>query len=252
MSKNKEKKSKLTLREKLEARRKELASKGGNYRVFFFKEGTTRLRPVQIEDDMEPGFEVLYYFVNKETGGFVSPATFGEKCAFNEEYLKLKDSKNDKDKKLAKRIKLKIRFLMPHIRYKDEKGKEVDEEAGVKPALLTKGLYAEVLDLFLDEDEAGDFTDPVNGYDLKYVRVGSGQFDTEYSVRACKPTKCPKAFAKKKWNPEEMARELCPTYKETKAHLAEFLSLPMDDDDEDEKPKKKGKKDKKKKRKADL
>ena len=30
----------------------------------------------------------------------------------------------------------------------------------------------------LDEDEAGDMTDPKTGYDIKVIRSGSGKLDT--------------------------------------------------------------------------
>lgn len=246
------KKNKLSLRERLEQQRKDLASKsgGGGFKVFFIKEGTDRMRPVPIPEDTEPALEVMYYFVNKEIGGFISPATWGEKCAFVTEYNKLKDSRDDQDKGLAKKLKPKTKWVMACLKYKDEKGKELDAESGVKLLLMSSGLYQDTLDLFLDDDEAGDFTNATEGYDLKFSRTGKGQFDTEYSVRACKPTKCPKPFSKETYDPETMARELTPTYEETKKYLNEFLNLAADDDDDEpKKDKKKSKKDKKKSKK---
>lgn len=232
-------------------RRKELASNTrGGYKVIIFKEGVTRIRPVPVPEEVEPAIEVLYIFINKDVGGIVSPATWGDKCAFNERYLKLKDSKEDMDKKLAGKVKPKKKFLMPVVRFKDEFGKELDTETGVKLALLAPGQYQDCIDLYLDEAEAGDFTDPVNGYDLKMSRTGKGLYDTEYSVRACKSTKLPKPFSKQVYDPEKMARELTPTYEETKEYLKAFLEGVTFDDDDDKKPNKANKK--KKKSKKDL
>ena len=47
----------------------------------------------------------------------------------------------------------------------------------------------------MDEDEAGDMTDPRTGYDIKIIRSGSGKNDTTYSARACKPTKLDKKYS---------------------------------------------------------
>lgn len=239
---------KQSLKERMANRRKEIASSSGkgNYKVFIFKEGTHRIRAVRVPEESEPAVEVLYIFLSKEKGGIVSPATWGDKCAFNERYLKLKDSKDDKDKKLASKVKPKKKYLMPAVRFKDVHGEELDVEAGVKLALLAPGQYQDCIDLYLDEKEAGDFTDPINGYDLKITRTGTTLYDTEYSVRACKPTKLSKKFSKKVYDPVEMAKELTPTYEETKEHLKDFLNGITDDLDAPE-PNKKNKKNKKKK-----
>jgi hypothetical protein len=244
--------AKKSMKEKMAERRKEIAasSSKGNYKVFIFKEGTTRLRGLPVPEDVEPAIQVRYIFISKELGGIVSPSTWGDKCAFNEKNLKLKDSKDEKDKKLAKKVLPKTKYLMPAVRYKDEHGDELDVEAGAKLALLSGGMYQDLIDLYLDDKEAGDFTDPKNGYDVKITRTGTGQFDTEYSVRPCKATKLSKKFAKDIYDPEEMARALTPTYEETKELLKSFLNTTEDDDEE--KPTSKDRDKKKKKKNRDL
>lgn len=203
-------------RKKLLQRQKDLASKGGGKFLFMtFKEGTTRVRLLPIPEDSEFGVEVTYFFPNKEVGSIISPATFGEPCALMEAFERLKNSKDANDQKAAKLIAPKRRYMVFGYKYKDEKGKEPDMETGAKLILLTNGLYNEIIDLYLDEDEAGDMTDPMKGYDLKIKRVGSGQMDTEYSVRKCNPTKRAIQFKGVVQDHEEAVKKVVATYEKT-------------------------------------
>lgn len=224
-------KTKKSLRERMEERRAQLQKGGGTFDYFIFKEGTSRLRHVDVGEEMEPAFEVQYVFINKDEGGFISPATFGEKCAFKEAYEQLAKSKKEEDKGFAKKIQPKRKFVSLAYRYKDDKGTEVDSENGVKLALLTKSQYEAMIDLWLDE-ENGDFTNPNTGYDLKHKRVGSGQMDTKYTVIACKPSKAVKDY-RGPYNLEEAIRAKVPTYKETKRLLDIAFNLAPEDDDHD-------------------
>ena len=94
-------------------------------------------------------------------------------------------------------------------------------------------------------------TDPVNGYDIKITRSGSGRFDTTYSVRACKPTKLDKKY-RGDLDLENIVRNQIKSYDELEEELAKYLNeAPELGEDEEEKPKKKDKdkkKDKKKKK----
>lgn len=231
-----------SLKDRLAKKRKELESKGGNYKFFRIIEGTTRYRGVPVGEEKDWAIEVTVFFLGKDIGYVISPISFGEKCAIMKAYTELNDSKKESDRSFAKTFKPGKKYMTAFYRYKDEKGKEVDEEAGVKPLMLANGQYQEMIDLFLDEEEAGDFTDPINGYDLKFGRTGKTKTDTEYTVRPCKPTKTFKAF-RKVVDLEEMVKGLTPSYKETKELIEKFLSLPPDDEeDDDDKPRKKKKK----------
>ena len=98
----------------------------------------------------------------------------------------------------------------------------------------------------MDTDEWGDMTAiDDNGYDIKLIRSGTGQYDTEYDVQPCKNTPIAKGYNKEVDLPE-MIRDVIPSYEETAEALNTFLH---GSDDEDEKPKKKSKKTKKKKKK---
>lgn len=207
---------------RLRKKKEELAKKGGNSDFFFFKEGTHRMRLVPVGAEKEFAIEATYFFLSKELGGVVSPITFGEPCALMEKYNKLKNSKKDEDKEMAKKISPKKRYFALHYKYKDEKGKQVEEQLGVRLAILTNGQYQDLIDLYLD-DEAGDMTDPKKGYDVKYKRVGSGQFDTEYSLLRCNPSPIFKKYAGKIYDPEKELRKVIPTYEETQDFVSKVF-----------------------------
>ena len=240
----------MSTKEKMLARKKALESKGNGGGLVFPKEGTTRVRIKSPGDDKELGFEVVQFYL-QGIGGFISPATFDEPCPFMEKYQQLKESNDEDDKELAKRLVPRRRFIIGGIIYKDDKGKEVDYEGQDKGVLIAGQVYQDIIDLYLDEDEAGDMTDPITGYDIKIVRTGSGRFDTSYSVRACKPTKLGKAY-RKPMDLEEIVRNQIKSYDELEEELNKFLNeSPVDDDAPVEKISKKKKvtSDKKKKKK---
>lgn len=219
--------------QKMKARRAKLTEKGGAGAMFYIgKPGTYRMRSVPVEDDMENGIEVIQFYLGAEIKGVISPASLGLPCALEAHYQSLRESGDEDDKVTAGQMSRRIRYVMPHYRYKDEKGKEIDEEAGVKLLLMTNGQYQAWIDYYLEE-EIGDPSDPTNGFDIKYKREGSGKMDTEYSLLNCQPTKCHKAFAKKV-NPEEMLKKALPTYDETKAYLNQFLGAAQDDDEDED------------------
>lgn len=229
------------LKKKLKAKAEELRKKGGGGGLpyFTFKEGTTRMRLLSVGEDTEPGLEVKHVYFGKDLGGMILPSTFGLKDAIQKMYDKYAESKDPSERELANKFKPRTKVLALAIRYKDEKGLEVDEEAGIKPVMLANGQYADILDLFTD-DEQGDMTDPISGYDLKFKRTGKGQMDTTYSVTPCKPTKCPKKY-KGPFDLEEEIKKILPSYEDTKEAMAKFLAGVDTEEgsEEEEKPKKK-------------
>ena len=240
----------MSTKEKMLARKKALESKGNSGGLVFPKEGTTRVRIKSPGDDQELGFEVVQFYL-QGIGGFISPATFDEPCPFMEKYQQLKESNDEDDKELAKKLVPRRRFIIGGIIYKDAKGTEVDYEGHDKGVLIAGSVYQDIIDLYLDEDEAGDMTDPINGYDIKITRSGSGRFDTNYSVRACKPTKLGKEY-RKPMDLEKIVRNQIKSYDELEEELNKFLNKsPVDDDAPVEKISKKKKvtSDKKKKKK---
>ena len=222
---------------KLKSRKKKLQEAQSGGTMLFIKADTTvRVRPLPVDENEEFGLEIITCYLGPEIKGVLSPSTFGLPCALNEKYQKLKASKDPDDQELAKgALKPKKKYVVPVIKYKDLKGTKVDEQSGVKLLQLANSAYQKMVDYSLDA-EAGDFTDPKEGYDLKVSRTGSGQFDTEYGVINCKPTPLHKKF-NKIYDIKELLMKEMPTYEETKEKLAQFMG-----GDEDEPRKKKKKK----------
>lgn len=249
MIKNEKKKSTgSSTREKMLARKKKLEEKGSGNGLIFPKEGTLRMRIKSPGDDQELGMEVVQFYI-PGVGGVISPATFDEPCPFMEKYEELKQSKDEDDKELAKRLIPRRRYVIGGIIYKDDKGNGVDYEGQNRGVLIAGAVYQDIIDLYLDEDEAGDMTDPVTGYDIKITRSGSGKFDTTYSVRQCKPSKLDKKY-RSELDLEKIVRDQIKSYDELEEELNKFLNESPDDAEEDDpKKKKKSSVDKAKKKK---
>lgn len=225
-------------RKKLKARKKKLKEQSeGNLMLYIKADETIRVRPLPVDENEEFGLEIIHFFLGAELKGCVSPMTFGLPCAIHEAYTKFKNSKDEDEKELAGKLKPKRKYVVPVIKFEDLKGKKVDEKAGVKLLQVTGGLYQSMVDYSLDS-EHGDFTDPVEGYDLKFSRVGSTMTDTEYSVMNCKPTPLPKKY-NKVWSTKELLTPELPTYAETKELLRKFLGEPEETVKKKKKKKKK-------------
>lgn len=249
MIKNEKKKSTgSSTREKMLARKKKLEEKGSGNGLIFPKEGTLRMRIKSPGDDQELGMEVIQFYI-PGVGGVISPATFDEPCPFMEKYEELKQSKDEDDKELAKRLIPRRRYVIGGIIYKDDKGTGVDYEGQNRGVLIAGAVYQDIIDLYLDEDEAGDMTDPVTGYDIKITRSGSGKFDTTYSVRQCKPSKLDKKY-RSDLDLEKIVRDQIKPYDELEEELNKFLNeAPDDEEDDAQKKNKKSSTDKSKKKK---
>lgn len=237
-----------SLKERLKKKLEDQKSKKQSGAIRFIKDGENlRVRILFMGEEEEFIQETIQFYLGSEIKGVISPESLGEPCALMEAYNEFKNSDDDDEKELANKFSPRKRYLAFCVIYKDDMGKEVDEENSPKFLLLTAGVYQEILELYFDENEWGDMTDPINGYDIKVSRTGKGKLDTEYSVKPCKNTKAPKGF-RGTYNMEEELRKIIPTYEQTKEYLEQFIGGGVgDEDDDDEKPKKKKKVIKKKK-----
>ena len=226
---------KQKLKERLKKKFEDQKAKRQSGAIYFIKPNTEiRIRILSMGEEEEFIKEVIQFYLGNEIKGVISPATFGEPCGIMEGYEELKNSDEDDDKELANKFIPRQKYLPFCIIYKDLKGKEVDERMSPKFVLCGSGVYQDVLEKYLDEDEWGDMTDSEDGYDIKIKRVGSGKTDTEYTVTPCKNTRAPRGF-RKPYNLDEEVRKVIPTYEQTKTLLDQFLGL----DPESEVPKKK-------------
>jgi hypothetical protein len=236
-------KPKESLKDRIAKQRKRLSESGDGGNMIFVKEGITRFRPVFVGAENDFSAEVVHFYLGNEIKGVISPKTLGKPCAIMEAYEKLKNSKKESERQLANKLKPKKKYLMLGYTFKDEDGKEPDLDRGVRLALLAKGSYEDALDLYLDPEQ-GDFTDPINGYDLKLRRTGKTMMDTEYSTTPCKQSKAHKKF-RGPYDLMEYVRKAVPSYEQTEEIIERFLNLPPEDSSDDDRLKKKKKKSKK-------
>lgn len=232
---------KQRLREKKEALKKRGA---GGMIIRQKEEGTIRVRILPTGDDNDFVKEITQFWLGKDLGSVISPSTFGDECALLEAYKELKESKDDEDKELAKNLMPKKRYVVPVLVYKDDKGKKIDTDQSGKLLQITGGLYQNIIDLYLDEDEWGDMTDAKKGYDLKITRDGLKMMDTTYSVQPCKNTPIDKKF-RKDVDLDEMVKTQVATFEETLEKKNKWFN--SDEDTSDKKKKKDKKKPSKKK-----
>lgn len=204
------------LRKKLEKKKNELKTGGGlGYKTF--KEGTSLIRILSLGVDEDFAIEVTRFYAGKELGGIVSQCTIGGESPLLEKYKEVKNSDNEEDAELAELLKPKKGYFVVCVEV-SEKNTVVGEP---QLALISKGVYEELIDLMLDEDN-GDFTDPKNGYVIKIKRTGSGQFDTEYKVLKGKILKVDKKLAAPQ-DGEKFIKTICATYEEEEQYLAAVL-----------------------------
>ena len=230
-----------SLRDRLMNKKKELKNRGngGGFIMRQKEEGTIRFRILPTGDDNDFAMELTTFWLSKDAGEVISPATFGEPCPVMDKYQKLKESKDPDDIALAKKLVPRRKYVIPVVMYKDTKGSEIDTDNSNKLLQITGGIYQEIIDLYLDEDEWGDMTDPKEGYDLKQTRTGTGQKDTNYTISACKNTPLKGEFSKVTVNLEDMARGYIDTYESAEEKLEKYLgSTTGEDEDEDEQPRK--------------
>ena len=214
----------ISTREKMLARKKALESKGNGGGMIYPKEGTMRVRLMNQGPDKELGLEVIQFYLGPKVGGVISPATFDEPCPFMEKYQQLKNSKDETDQELAKDLAPRRRYIIGGTCYKDEKGKEIDPDRVCKPILVPRSVYQDIIDLYLDEDDWGDMTDPEEGYDIKISRSGSGKMDTTYSVTACPGKKPLNPKYVKEMDLEEIIKSMMKSYDELEEMLREYLN----------------------------
>ncbi|MBD4340509.1 hypothetical protein GUH15_31605, partial [Xanthomonas citri pv. citri] len=130
----------MTTKDKMLARKKQLESKGNGSGLVFPKEGTLRMRIKSPGDDQELGIELIQFYLNKDLGGVISPATFDELCPFMEKYQELKNSKDPDDQELAKMLVPRRKYVVGGIVYSDEKGTKVDYEGKDKGVLIPRSV----------------------------------------------------------------------------------------------------------------
>lgn len=191
---------------------------------------TIRIVPSKFDKEM-PFTEVPLYF---EFDGkpFPSPVFYGKKDPIVEFCKQLFDTHTSENWKLARKLEAKIRIFAPII----ERGKEDD---GVKLWQFGKLIYQDFLNLANDE-EVGDFTDVLEGRDIKLTTVGPDVTGTVYNKTTISPSmktsplstdsKLVEAWLDDQPDPKDSNKAI--TYDEIKEKLRNMISPEDDEIDE--------------------
>lgn len=186
--------------------------------------GKALVRFVPSNRNPENPFTELYfhYGIGKRT--IISPTNFGEKDPIIEFSKELRKTKEPENWKLAKKLEPKMRVFAPVI----VRG---EEEKGVRLWEFGKEIYQALLSLAADED-VGDFTDIMEGRDMKVETVGPDTTGTAYNkstiLPAMKTTQLSSNNTEvEKWletQPDPASFSKKYTFEEIKQFLVEFLN----------------------------
>lgn len=197
-------------------------SDGPKINYFKPKVGKQTIRIVSSKFDKDfPFTEVPMYF-EFEGKPFPSPEFFGEKDPIVAYAAALRDTHGSKEWKLANKIDPKTRIFAPII----VRG---EEDKGVQLWQFGKLVYQEFLNLG-DDEEVGDYTDVLEGRDIKLTTVGPEVTGTTYNKTSISPSMKTsplgtkdeiKLWLEEQPNPKEINKPL--TYDEVKAKLGAYL-----------------------------
>jgi hypothetical protein len=186
--------------------------------------GKQLVRFVPSKSNPENPFTEIYfhYGIGKRT--IISPLNFGEKDPIVEFAKELRKTKDSENWKLAKKLEPKMRVFAPVI----VRG---EEEKGVRLWEFGKEVYQSLLSLAADE-EVGDFTDIMEGRDMKIETTGPDQNGTAYNKSKVLPALKTSTLTDDKgeldkWlstQPEPNSFYKKYTFEEIKEFLAEYLT----------------------------
>jgi len=140
---------------------------------------TVRIVPFKYNKS-NPFTEMQFYYGIGSKKVMASPMNWGEKDPIKEFAKQLRQT-NDKDNwRLAKKLDAKTRIFAPVV----VRG---EESEGVKLWQFGKEIYESFLQMAADE-EVGDFTDILNGRDIKLNTVGPESTGTPYNRTTAAPS----------------------------------------------------------------
>jgi hypothetical protein len=207
---------------------------GGDRKNLFWKPSVgkqvIRVVPSKYNKSM-PFTEMRFYYGIGSKRVMASPLNWGEKDPIAEFAKQLRGTNDKENWRLAKKLDAKVRIFAPIV----VRGQE---DEGVKLWQFGKEVYQEFLNMASD-DEIGDFTDIVNGRDIKLTTVGPESTGTPYNKTSIGPSMKTSALA----DSEETVKSLLEnqadpmkvfkplSYDEMKSALQEWLT-PEDSEEE--------------------
>jgi hypothetical protein len=171
------------IKQRLEALSKPASNKGGNNdKSLFWKPsvGKQTIRIVPSKFNKSTPFSELYFHYGIGKPVMISPINWGEKDPIVEFAKQLRKTDNPENWKLAKKLEPKVRYFAPVV----VRGMEGE---GVKLWQFGKELYSAFLQMAMD-DEVGDYTDIVNGRDIKLNTEGPEVTGTPYNRTTASPS----------------------------------------------------------------
>jgi hypothetical protein len=140
---------------------------------------TVRVVPFKYNKDY-PFTEMQFYYNIGKFRTLASPLNWDEKDPIAEFAKQLRGTNDKENWNLAKKLDPKTRIFVPVI----VRGQEAE---GVQMWEFGKLVYTEFLNLAADE-EVGDFTDIVNGRDIKLITTSPDQNGTKYNSTSISPS----------------------------------------------------------------
>ena len=171
------------IKKRLESLNKQSTHSGGGGKNLFWKPsvGKQLIRVVPSKyNKSNPFTEMKFYYGIGSKRVMASPANWGDKDPIVEFAKQLRNSNDKENWRLAKKLDAKVRTFLPII----IRG---EESEGVKLWQFGKEVYQEFLNMAAD-DEIGDFTDIVDGRDIKLTTVGPEVTGTPYNKTSIGPS----------------------------------------------------------------
>jgi hypothetical protein len=158
------------------------SSDNGEKKNMFWKPsiGKQTIRVVPSKYNKEIPFTEMSFYYGIGNKVMASPSNWGEKDPIQEFAKQLRQSNDKENWRLAKKLDPKVRVFVPVL----VRG---EESEGVKLWQFGKEVYQEFLNMAADE-EIGDFTDIMEGRDIKLVTVGPEVTGTAYNKTSISPS----------------------------------------------------------------
>jgi hypothetical protein len=171
------------IKSRLNAMQKTTNGKGGGDRTSLFWKPTVGKQTVRVVpskyNPIMPFSEIFFHYgIDKPV--MVSPINWGDKDPIVEFAAQLKKTNDKENWKLSKKIEPKARYFAPVI----VRG---EEDKGVRLWQFGKEIYEAFLQMAVDE-EVGDYTDVMEGRDIKLTTVGPEATGTPYNKTTISPS----------------------------------------------------------------
>jgi len=214
------------IKQRLESLNKQSNNSGGERKNLFWKPsvGKQVVRVVPNKYNKQIPFTEMLFYYGIGPRVMASPQNWGEKDPIQEFTKQLRQTSDKENWRLAKKLDAKTRIFAPVV----IRGKE---DEGVKLWQFGKEVYQDFLNMAAD-DEIGDFTDIVQGRDIKLTTVGPEVTGTPYNKTSVSPSLKTSPISKDEAvvknvldnqpDPMKVFKRL--TFDEVKAGLQEFLA----------------------------